>query len=47
MDLSGIEGMDGDAPRARLALLLAHFSGLPDGREPQRICTGSTRCCRS
>ena len=37
MDMSFIDGMDADVPRARLALLLAHFSGLPDEREPQRI----------
>ena len=37
MDMSFIDGMDADVPKARLALLMAHFSRLPDGREPQRI----------
>src|ERR1700758_2362202 len=29
--------MDEEAPRARLALLLQHFSKLDDGREPWRV----------
>jgi len=37
MDIFGIGSMDEETPRARLALLLEHFSSLSDAREPQRI----------
>jgi hypothetical protein len=29
--------LDGEVPRARLALLLRHFSEIDDGREPWRV----------
>ena len=35
-DMAGLL-LDWDAPRARVALLLQHFSRLEDGREPWRI----------
>ena len=37
MDIFGIGSMDEETPRARLTLLLEHFSSLSDAREPQRI----------
>ena len=37
MENFDLDLMDEETPRARLALLLRHFSDLPDTREPQRI----------
>ena len=37
MDIFTVVSWDDAFPKARLALLLEHFSGLSDDREPQRI----------
>ena len=36
---------DGEVPRARLALLLRHFSEFKDNREPWRIVYPLQRSC--